>query len=171
MEKDKEYELPTYTIAVVRELEKEIEYYILCDTLISILYKNDHIENILDKRIDPVKELCRKRNREINKLDIPDIERKKLLLENERKARMKVNIDGGFPVGLTKEDSVLQGIKGKIDKKLIDRILICSDGYYGSSQMCPHTVEEFNFDYIRQRVNDKLLKDVRDDLSYMLLEI
>lgn len=171
IEKYKEYELPTYTIAVVRELDKELEYYILCDTLISILYKDGHIENILDKRIDPVKEVCRSRNREIKNLDISDTEKKKLVLENERETRIKVNIDGGFPVGSTKVDSVLEGYNGKIDKELIDRILICSDGYYDSDEVYPSSKEEFNIDYVRERVNNKLLEDVRDDLSYILIEM
>ncbi len=171
IEKYKEYELPTYTIAVIRELDEMIEYYILCDTLISILYKDGHIENILDKRIDPVKDICRGRNREIKAMDISDDEKKELILQNERETRMKANIDGGFPVGSTNEESVLVGYKGKIDKSLIDKILICSDGYYDSDEEYPHMKEEFDIEYIRERTNEKLLADVRDDLSYILLEI
>ena len=55
-----EYELPTFTIAVIKEIHNYFETYLLCDCLISILYKNGTIENIEDKRFDKVKIECRK---------------------------------------------------------------------------------------------------------------
>ena len=89
MDKYQEYELPTYTIAVVKDLGERIEYYILCDTLISILYKDGHVENIQDRRIDPVKDVCRTRRRDILKdTNLSDDERMKLLIENEQVTRM-----------------------------------------------------------------------------------
>lgn len=172
MEKYKEYELPTYTVAVVKETEKEIETYILCDTLISILYKDGHVENIEDRRIDAVKEVCRKKRREIlADSQITEEERKKQILLNEQVTRMKVNQIDGFPVGSTIPERIEQGLFKKIDKNLVDRILICSDGYYDSEEAHPSTKEDFSIGYVEKRVSTILEDEKRDDLTYLLLEV
>lgn len=171
IDKYKEYELPTYTICVIRDIGKYIEYYILCDTLISILYKDGRIENIVDRRIDPVKVVCRNRNREIKEMDITEEEKKKLILENEQETRKKVNIEGGFPVGSTNNNCIDNGYFGKIEKDKIDRILICSDGYYDNFYEYPKENKEFDSEYVINRINNKLDEDVRDDTSYILIEI
>lgn len=172
MEKYHEYELPTYTIAVVKDLGVMIEYYILCDTLISILYKDGHVENIQDRRIDSVKDVCRAKRREIlANTNLSEDERMKLLLENEQVTRMKANAEDGFPVGSTKEDSIDLGFIGIIDKSKVDRILICSDGYYDSEDVMPSTVEDFELSYVENRVQEILSHDKRDDMTYILLEV
>ncbi len=172
MEKYQEYELPTYTIAVVKDLGERIEYYILCDTLISILYKDGHVENIQDKRIDSVKEVCRTKRRAIlADSSLNEDERKQEIILNEQMTRMKVNVDDGFPVGSTKEESIDAGYIGSISKDLIDRILICSDGYYDSEEVLPSKKEEFDILYVENRVKEILSHEKRDDLSYILLEM
>lgn len=172
MDKYKEYELPTYTVAAIKDLGEIIEYYILCDTLISVLYKDGHIENIQDKRIDQVKNVCRTRRRAILKdTSLSDDERMKLLIENEQITRMKANAENGFPVGSTKEESIDMGYTGMIDKSKVDKILICSDGYYDSEEIMPSTKEEFDVKYIENRVKEILSHDKRDDMTYILLEV
>lgn len=172
MDKYEEYELPTYTIAVVKDLDERIEYYILCDTLISILYKDGHVENIQDRRIDPVKDVCRTRRRAILKdTNLSDDERMKLLIENEQVTRMKANAENGFPVGSTRAESIDLGFIGTIDKSKIDRILICSDGYYDSEDAMPAIRDEFEVSYVEKRVKKILSHDKRDDMTYILLEV
>lgn len=172
IEKYFEYELPTFTIAVVKECEDKIGTYQLCDTLISILYKDGDVENIEDRRIDSVKNVCRSRRREIIAMqDISDEERKKLILENEQVTRKKVNIENGFPVGSTKLESIEQGITRYFDKGKIDKILICSDGLYDSEEILPKSSSDFEINNIENRVKEILTKEKRDDLSYILIEI
>lgn len=169
----KEYELPTFTIAVVKDIGDKIETYQLCDTLISILYKDGSVENIEDRRIDPVKNICRSRKKEILAMqDISDEERRKLILENEQVTRMKANAtDDGYPVGSTNLESIDQGIIRYFDKEKIDRILICSDGLYDSEEIMPANIKDFECKILEERVNKKLNEKVRDDLSYILIEI
>lgn len=172
MENYEEYELPTYTIAVVKENEKDIETYILCDTLISILYKDGHVENIEDRRIEAVKEVCRKNRRAImENTQITEEERKRQILLNEQVTRMKANQVDGYPVGSTVPERIALGYQKKIDKRLIDRILICSDGYYDSEEDHPSSKEEFSISYIENRVSTLLKEEKRDDLTYLLLEV
>lgn len=172
LSKYQEWELPTYTIASIRETNETIEYYILCDTLISILYKDGTVENIEDRRLDPVKEISRGNRRKIKEDNTIDEEtRKKLILENEQNTRMKANQDGtGFIVGSTKVESIVPGYKGIINKDLIDKILLCSDGFYDSEESMPHTKEDFELENVTKRVEEKLNHDVRDDLSVILLQ-
>lgn len=172
IEKYNEYELPTYTIAVVKDLGEKLEYYILCDTLISVLYKDGHVENIQDRRIDPIKDICRTRRRELlADTSLSDEERMELIIENEQITRMKANAENGFPVGSTKEESIDAGYIGTIDKELVDKILICSDGYYDSEEAMPSTKEEFDISYVENRVKEILSQDKRDDMTYILLEV
>lgn len=172
MERYKEYELPTYTIAVIKDLGDKLEYYILCDTLISILYKDGHVENIQDKRIDPVKNVCRTRRREIlADTSLDEEERMKLIIENEQVTRMKANAINGFPVGSTREESIDMGYIGVIDKEKVDRILICTDGYYDSEEEMPSTKDEFDISYVQDRVQEILSHEKRDDMTYILLEV
>ncbi len=172
VENYKEYELPTFTIAVVRENKTNIEVYQLCDTLISILYKDGHIENIEDRRIDIVKDVCRNRRNEIkNMIDITEEERNRLLLENEQVTRMKVNCEGGFPVGSTDPLSILNGCSYVLKKDDIDKILICSDGLYDSSDEKPSSISDFDVEILEEKVEELLKKDKRDDLSYILIQV
>ncbi len=172
MEKYKEYELPTYTIAVIKDLGEQIEYYILCDTLISILYKDGHVENIQDRRIDPVKDVCRTKRRAIlADTSLSEDKKMKQLVLNEQVTRMKANAVDGFPVGSTKKESIDLGFSGFIDKANVDRILICSDGYYDSEEVIPSTKEEFDIRYVEERVKKILSHDKRDDMTYILLEV
>ncbi len=172
IENYKEYELPTFTIAIVREYETSIEIYQLCDTLISVLYKDGHIENFEDRRIDKVKEVCRNRRNEIkNMTNIDEEERKKLLLENEQITRMKVNCDDGFPVGSTDPLSIESGFGYLLVKDQIDKILLCSDGLYDSSDEKLVNASDFDTEILEEKVNNLLKQDVRDDLSYILIQV
>lgn len=172
IDKYKEYELPTYTIAVIKDMGEMIEYYILCDTLISVLYKDGHVENIQDKRIDPVKDVCRTKRRAINAdTSLSDEERMKEIILNEQVTRMKANASGGFPVGSTREDSIDLGYSGYLEKDKIDRILLCTDGYYDSEEELPSVKEEFDVLYVENRVKDVLSHERRDDMTYILLEM
>lgn len=167
-----EYELPNFTIAAVREIGEDIEYYILCDTLISILYKDGHVETIQDERINPIKEISRQNIKEIlERKDITDLEKRRLILKNEQDIRKLANQENGYPVGSVKEESIDAGYHGTRDKSSISRILLCSDGFYDSIAKLPSTKEEFDVQYINQRIDNILKKEKRDDISYILLEI
>ena len=137
----------------------------MCDCLISILYKNGTIENIEDKRFDKVKIECRKEIKEINKLNLSDKEKLKLKRNIWRKYRKFANNEGGYPVGSTNEISVENGIINKIDKKVVDKILICTDGLYNLIGI-PTNKEYFDKDILEEKIKNSTHND---DLSYYLI--
>lgn len=83
-----------------------------------------------------------------------------------------IKLTDGFPVGSTVPERIEQGFIKRIDKNLIDRILILTDGYYEcDNDSYPKTKEEFEELYVNTRVKNLLQKEKRDDLSYILLEV
>ncbi|MBQ8659924.1 MAG: hypothetical protein IJ475_03720 [Bacilli bacterium] len=167
-----EYELPTYTVAGICEQDDKLLTYILCDCLISILFKDGSVLNLEDRRIDPSKIECIEGKKSIMALDgISDDVRKDLLLKNEQTIRMGVNKNGGYPVGSTKPESLDQGYNNAFYKKDIDRVLICSDGYYDGLGSVPSDKNDFEKDVVEERVQKILAHEKRDDMSYILLEV
>lgn len=171
LEKYKEYELPTFTIGAIKEYDNELEVFLLCDILITILYNDGRIGHFVDKRINVTKRICRDRILEIKDMKISEEEKKKLLKENEQETRKKANAKGGFPVGSTNSASIDEGYLLKLPKTTIKKILICSDGLYNWNNPDEIDIKYFDKEYLEGEVNKILEKEERDDLSYMLLEV
>jgi hypothetical protein len=171
LEKYKEYELPTFTVGAIKEYEQDIDVYVLCDILITILYKDGRIGHFVDKRINGIKQRHRDRVQEIKAMDISSDEKDKLLLEAEQETRKNANAKGGFPVGSTNPASIDEGYILMLPKMTIKKILICSDGMYNWRN--PDAIDEkfFDKDYLEKFVEEALKEEKRDDLSYMLLEV
>lgn len=168
----KEYELPIFTICGVRQQNDEIETYLLCDCLISILFKDGSVFNIVDERINESKKERLDGKYSINSLaGISDSLKQELLLKNEQTIRMGANVDGGYFVGSTIPKSLNQGYEHSFLTNDISRILICSDGYSDGHGTLPSSKEDFDEKVIEQRVQTILERDKRDDLSYILLEV
>lgn len=151
-----EYELPTFTIAAVKEYDSHYELYLLCDCLISILYKNGEVENIEDHRFDNTKNACREEIKNITKL-----EEKRIIW---RKYRKLANNKNGYPVGSTNSNSIKNGIIKKINKNEIDKILICSDGLYSEVGM------PIDNTYFEPNLLHKKITKNNDDLTYIIIE-
>ena len=171
MEKYKEYELPTFTVGAIKEYENDIEVYVLCDILITILYNDGRIGHFQDKRINVTKKICRDRNEEIRNMNVTDEEKKKLFLENEQETRKKANALGGFPVGSTNPARIDEGYVLRLPKVTIKKILLCSDGMYNWKNAEAIDEKYFDKDYLEKAVQEMLKEENRDDLSYMLLEV
>lgn len=166
LENYKEYELPNYTIAAVKEHENAYELFLLCDCLISILYKNGEIENIIDNRFDKVRAGNAKEAKEIDEmLEISADERANMKKEMYRKYRKFANAQDGYPVGSTNPESIENGIIKEIEKSKIDKILICTDGLYDEIGM-PKEEKDFDKKCIEERLKD--IKN-KDDLTYILI--
>lgn len=167
VDKYNEYELPTYTITAVKEYDSYIEVYLLCDCLISILYKDGTIENIEDNRFDKIKYECREKIKEIDKLDLDIEEKFKLKRPIWREYRKYANREDGYPVGSVNENSIDSGYTKQIEKDIIDKILICSDGLYGQFGI-PNNINYFDKDWLEKKLKEN--KNY-DDLSYYLIKI
>lgn len=165
-EKYKEYELPTFTIAAVKEENDYYELYLLCDCLISILYKDGNIENIEDHRFDETKNNCRKEISVIDELNLTREEKLELKRPIWRKYRKFANREDGYPVGSTNPSSINEGIIKRVNKEEIDKIIICSDGLYSKLGL-PNNIDYFDKDILEKKVKDI---DNNDDLTYILIE-
>lgn len=166
IDKHNEYELPTYTIAALKEYVDYIEMYLLCDCLISILYKDGTIENIEDKRFDKIKYECREKIKEIDKLDLDTNEKFKLKRPIWREYRKLANRENGYLVGSVRENSIDCGYIKKINKDKIDKILICTDGLYNQYGI-PNDVNYFDKNWLQKKIQEN---KNHDDLSYYLVE-
>lgn len=164
--KYKEYELPTFTIAAVKENKDDYELYLLCDCLISVLYNDGKIENIEDHRYDPIKTKCRKEIAEIDKLELSTEEKFKLKRPIWREYRKFANAINGYPVGSTNPNSIKEGIIKRINKKNIDKIIICTDGLYSKIGL-PNDKSYFEQDILEEKV---LNTNNNDDLTYILID-
>lgn len=167
LNKYKEYELPTFTIAAVKENKDDYELYLLCDCLISILYTNGRIENIEDHRFDPIKTRCRKEIAEIDKLDLSIEEKFKFKRSIWREYRKFANAIDGYPVGSTNPNSIKEGITKNINKKDVDKIIICTDGLYSEIGL-PNDKSYFEKDALEEKI---LNTNNKDDLTYMLIDV
>ena len=167
LNKYKEYELPTFTIAAVKENKDNCELYLLCDCLISILYIDGRIENIEDHRFDPIKTKCRKEIEEIDKLELSMEEKIELKRPIWRKYRKFANVINGYPVGSTNPNSIKEGIIKTINKKDIDKIIICTDGLYSKIGL-PKDKSYFEQNILEEKI---LSTKNNDDLTYILIDV
>lgn len=166
IDKFKEYELPTFAIAAVKETNKEYQLYLLCDCLISVLYKDGRIENIEDHRFDEIKSQYRNENKKISQLDISSDEKFELKKPTYQKYRKLANAINGYPVGSTNPNSIKNGITKTIDKKNVEKIIICSDGLYNKIGF-PNDNSYFDKKKLEEKISN--IK-VGDDLTYMLID-
>ncbi|MBR4111065.1 MAG: hypothetical protein IKK43_05205 [Clostridia bacterium] len=166
LENYNEYELPTFTMAAVKEKDTTYELFLLCDCLISILYKNGEIENYEDHRFDKIKFECRKEIKEkIEMLEISEQEKSEMKREVFRKYRKFANAQDGYPVGSTNPESIENMIVKEIEKAKIDKILLCSDGLYDEIGI-PKEQKDFDNAYLEEKLKD--IKN-KDDLTYILI--
>lgn len=166
IDKYEEYKLPTFTIAAISEEKEYYNLYILCDCLISILFKNGNIENIEDYRFDETKIKYRKETSAIDKLELSMNEKLKLKKTIWREYRKLANTKDGYPVGSTNPNSINEGMFKRIYKKDVDKIIICTDGFYNTLGI-PNNKESFEKDLLENRI---LNLDNNDDLTYVLIE-
>jgi len=163
--KYKEYRLPTFTISAIKEYQKYYELYLLCDCLISILYKDGRIETIQDHRFDKTEKKCEEEYKKINSRKISKKEKSNLRKKVLRKCRKYANVAGGYPVGSTNPKRLKRGITKKIEKANIKKILICTDGLYNTIGM---PTEESFFNKIS--LENKIANNKNyDDLTYILI--
>ena len=161
----KEYKLPTFTISAVKEYKHYYEVYLLCDCLISILYQDGTIENIIDHRFDKTEQKCRNEFDKIKGLKVTKLEKSNLRKKALRACRKYANVAGGYPVGSTNPKRIKRGIIKRINKDDVKRILICSDGLYNTIGM-PSEKSYFSKTSLENKINDN--KNY-DDLTYMLI--
>lgn len=166
MNKYKECELPTFSIAAVKENKNDYELYLLCDCLISVLYNDGKIENIEDHRFDQIKTKCRKEIAEIDKLELSMKEKFELKRPIWRKYRKFANAINGYPVGSTNPNSIKEGIIKTINKKNIDKIILCTDGLYSKIGL-PKDKSYFEQNILEEKI---LNTNNDDDLTYILID-
>lgn len=162
------YELPTFTIGFIKEFSDRLDYYVLCDVLIAIKFKDGSIKCIIDDRINKIKELHIQKRDDILKKNVSSTMKNKLLEDCEQYIRSFSNNENGFYVGSTDPIYIDKGIIGSLNKNEVDKILICSDGLINTYKE-EISDDYFDVDKLNNIVNSILSKDKRDDLSFILL--
>ena len=166
IEKYSEYELPTFTIAAVKEENKKYFLYVLCDSLISILYKNGEIKNIYDNRFEKFKKRWANKIEKIDKLVISEDDKTNMKLSIWKEYRKYANKKSGYPVGSTDFNSIKSGISLDVLKEDVDSILICTDGFFNAFGF-PSEKWYFNKDVLASKIKSI---NYLDDITYILLK-
>lgn len=164
----KKYELPTFTIALVRELAKnKFEYYVLGDSPIIV----EGEKKITDSRLNKLTKefFCKD---EINN----DIIKKEKLIQ----IRKKLNTEGGYWIGSVDGLGIKYGKFGSFDTNPNQRVIICSDGFSNLFQNNEELLDfKFSPDNIIKQIGDKYYSEIldfsdsvkkRDDLSIIVVK-
>lgn len=140
--KIKEYKLPTFSIAMIRTLDKGFEYYILGDSCISYMKKNK-CKIISDTRINKFV----KYNRRQIKLNKYSSEK------TYQKTRKQANARNGYPIGSIRGTSIKLGKTGEI--KSNSSILMFTDGILDYVTIKKNNINElFNIKTINKEINN-----------------
>ena len=152
----KEYELPTFSIACIKENKGDYEYLVLGDCFIAIKI-DDNVKFIEDNRISHFSKL----NRENIKKEALDPRIDASAIDIYRQTRKKANSKNGYPIGSVSAIGIKDALYGKIPKKENLKILLFSDGFIDY-------FKEKKINYEDAFDKDCLEGFVEDSLSYYL---
>lgn len=119
-----EYELPTFSIACIKENKNEYEYLVLGDCFL-VFSIQEHIQMIEDRRI----RIFSKHNRDEMKGLNLDPRCNKESLEVYKNTRKKANSNSGYPIGSVSGTGIDEAICGTVKKDNVNGILLFSDGF------------------------------------------
>ncbi|WP_280769726.1 protein phosphatase 2C domain-containing protein [Salipaludibacillus daqingensis] len=121
----KGYELPTFTVVLLRQIEDKLEYFILGDSGLMIESENT-IKHLTDTRLEEFNDRNKKAFDELKgnyKLDDPKVLK---VLQNQRKL---LNTEEGYWIGSIDGRGISHGIKGEMKLNKKTRVLCFSDGF------------------------------------------
>lgn len=119
------YELPTFTVVLIRQIDQRLEYYILGDSGLLIESENK-IKHLTDNRLQEFSDRNKKVINQLQgnfKLDDPKVLK---VLQEQRKL---LNTEEGYWIGSIDGRGISQGIKGEMKVNEKTRILCFTDGY------------------------------------------
>jgi hypothetical protein len=123
-EKYREFELPTFSIACIKQCVNGFEYLVLGDCSIEYTGKGKN-KIIRDER---VKEFSKHNRSEMKRLKI-DPRKDPEAMQVYKNTRMKANSFDGYPIGSVSGVGLKNAIRGMINKESVDSILLYSDGF------------------------------------------
>lgn len=157
-----EYELPTFSIACVKENKDNYEYLVLGDCF--LLFKRDEqIWLIEDER---VKFFSRNNREEMKRLKLdPRSDEKSIKIYQS--TRMKANSKLGYPIGSVKGTGIDDSLYGIVAKKSVNRILLFSDGFIDYFTNANVEYEQLFDETHLKYIVDKAYDFYNDNESYM----
>lgn len=179
-----EYELPTFTIVMVRVIDQQLEYYLLGDCGI-LLKTNGTIQYITDNRIA---EFSERNKKSIQKLQTVknSQEKDQLMLNALQETRKMLNKEEGYWIGSIDGKGIEHGLSGKRLLEKNARILCFSDGYSRLFELYQLIdIKDFSFDveYVIETIQQVRRTETEDcegilyprakqsdDLSVILIE-
>jgi len=156
LEEVKGYELPTFTVVLVRQINQQLEYYLLGDSGFLIESKN-MITYFTDKRLQ---EFSERNKKVIDQLKSSvNIDNPKLLkaLQEQRKC---LNTEEGYWIGSIDGKGISHGITGKMTLDEQTRILCFSDGYSRLFEL--YRAIDINDFLLEEAFVTKTIRQIRD---------
>ena len=157
-----ECEGPNYTVAMIRINDYDIDYYICADATIMV-ETDTGVEIMTDERFTPFEA------ENIRQIALLADDENKEILKKEiyRATRHKANQPGGYLVTSVNPDSAKNGLAGKIYKRGVKRILLCSDGY--TKQSYPY--QDLDLEHVEAHEQTAVSVPAHDDITYMVIQI
>lgn len=143
-----EYELPTFSIACVKENNDEYEYLVLGDCFL-LFSENKSVKLIEDTRIRFFSEYNRD---ELKRLKL-DPRHDKKSVDIYKNTRKKANSPFGYPIGSVRGTGIDKALCGKISKDEVNGIMIFSDGFIDFFNRVDIEYEKlFNEEYLKYTI-------------------
>lgn len=181
LDRYEEWELPTFTIALYKFNEFNLDYYILGDC--SLMLINRGLKIITDNRMI---NFVRRNREEVKKLMCNEGFYKEKMENIYKKTRMLANKENGYWIGSISGIGLKHGIIGRIEYEMNDKILMFSDGFkeyfdlFGTDEV-DNSIDKKklkemisklrNYEISEKNIDNKLRNKKSDDLTVILVEV
>ena len=133
-----EYELPTFAIAMIRESNGEVDYYLLGDCVLA-WRENEKVHVLQNEDINRFSLY----NRQQMKLKGLDPRTDMAAQEVYQNTRKRINTADGYYIGSVRGNGVLNGLEGTLKLHAKDRIALFSDGFQDYLNQKPQNLNLF----------------------------
>lgn len=158
-----EYEMPTFTVAMVSVSADVLRYLVIGDCFISYL-SDCGIQMITDTRITRFSQYNRNMLKAHYTISNSPVDMQKVY----QATRKNANQPDGYPIGSVRGSGIIHAVTGKIQLQPHERFLICSDGfldYYRDNSA--DNLRFFNPDTIQLEIL-KMKQFLEDDFQFRL---
>lgn len=156
LEEVKGYELPSFTVVMIRQIGQRLQYFLLGDSGF-IIKSKDKIEHFTDERLQQFNDRNKKVMEQLKaSVSLKDPKLLKVLQEQ----RKLMNTEEGYWIGSIDGKGISRGITGEITLKGNTRILCFSDGYSRIFDLF-HAIDINDFS-LEEAFVDKTIRQIRE---------
>lgn len=164
-ESEKIYQ-PSFTIAMISLIEKEICIDILSDCFVYLHTNSHQIMKLTDERIKRISTKTQQVRDYIIQNNIPIEKSKEMLYVQKMKNRLLMNQEEGYWVGTIDGVAFEHMFSYKENREFVDQVLICTDGFNNAFDEGVAFVKDiFNHDSSLRTIYDKMRKKEKQQLA------